>query len=66
MVLSITFFPKKGMTQAFDTYHNLKFEHISEGLSQSTVTCIFQDKKGFLWFGTRTYQQECQPQSIDQ
>ena len=53
MVLFIAFFPKKGMTQAFDAYHNLKFEHISEGLSQSTVTCIFQDKKGFLWFGTR-------------
>jgi len=30
------------------------FEHISveHGLSQSTVHCIIQDKKGFLWFGT--------------
>lgn len=26
---------------------------INEGLSQSTVTCILQDKKGFLWFGTK-------------
>jgi len=32
------------------------FEHISveSGLSQSTVHCILQDRKGFLWFGTDT------------
>lgn len=32
----------------------IKFEHISiqQGLSQSTVSCILQDKKGFMWFGT--------------
>lgn len=30
------------------------FEHLSinEGLSQSTVHCIVQDRKGFLWIGT--------------
>ncbi len=35
--------------------HNLKFEQIgiNDGLSQSTVRCIFQDKKGFMWFGTK-------------
>lgn len=34
---------------------NLKFEHLSikEGLSQSNVICIFQDSRGFMWFGTR-------------
>lgn len=26
---------------------------VEDGLSQSSVTCIAQDKKGFLWFGTR-------------
>lgn len=33
----------------------LKFEHLSleEGLSQSTVNCIVQDSRGFMWFGTR-------------
>ncbi|WP_316798382.1 two-component regulator propeller domain-containing protein [Pedobacter frigidisoli] len=34
---------------------NLKFSHISveDGLSNSTVECIFQDYRGFMWFGTR-------------
>jgi signal transduction histidine kinase/ligand-binding sensor domain-containing protein/DNA-binding response OmpR family regulator len=34
---------------------NLRFEHldITHGLSQSNVTCILQDSKGFMWFGTR-------------
>lgn len=33
----------------------VRFEHISleEGLSQSVVTNILQDEKGFLWFGTQ-------------
>src|SRR5215211_9207692 len=33
----------------------LRFDHISieEGLSQSTVQVIFQDSRGFLWFGTQ-------------
>jgi ligand-binding sensor domain-containing protein/serine phosphatase RsbU (regulator of sigma subunit) len=32
-----------------------KFDRISleQGLSQSTVTCILQDRKGFMWFGTQ-------------
>ena len=34
----------------------LRFEHISldEGLSQSIVTVIHKDQKGFLWFGTQS------------
>ncbi len=33
----------------------MKFTHLStnSGLSQSNVTCILQDKMGFLWFGTQ-------------
>jgi len=32
----------------------IKFEHLSlqDGLSQSSVKCILQDSKGFIWFGT--------------
>jgi signal transduction histidine kinase/ligand-binding sensor domain-containing protein/DNA-binding response OmpR family regulator len=32
---------------------NIKFEQLSEGLSEKSVTCILQDQKGFMWFGTR-------------
>ncbi len=33
---------------------NLKFERLSieQGLSQSAVKCILQDRKGFMWFAT--------------
>ncbi len=33
----------------------LKFKHITneEGLSNSTIEIIFQDHRGFMWFGTR-------------
>ena len=33
----------------------LNFRHISieEGLSNSTIETIYQDKRGFIWFGTR-------------
>ena len=32
--------------------NSLKFKHIQEGLSQSTIQCIIQDHKGFMWIGT--------------
>ena len=35
--------------------NQLKFKHLStkDGLSQGSVLAIFQDKKGYIWFGTR-------------
>ncbi|OOQ58383.1 hypothetical protein BC343_11540 [Mucilaginibacter pedocola] len=32
-----------------------RFRHISDeqGLSNSTINCIYQDSRGFMWFGTR-------------
>lgn len=32
---------------------NFKHYSLTEGLSQSSVLSIFQDSKGFMWFGTR-------------
>ena len=34
---------------------NLLFQHltVNDGLSQGSVTCIFQDRQGFMWFGTQ-------------
>ena len=36
------------------TSEDVKFSHltIQDGLSQSSVKCLFQDSKGFLWIGT--------------
>lgn len=36
-------------------YAHLTFEQISieQGLSQSIVFCIIQDRSGFIWFGTK-------------
>ncbi len=31
---------------------DLKFEHLYDGLSQSSVRCILKDSKGYMWFGT--------------
>ena len=35
--------------------NNISFNHLNveDGLSQSVVTCILQDDKGFIWFGTQ-------------
>ncbi|MBL7996983.1 histidine kinase [bacterium] len=37
------------------TAQEIKFRHLSieDGLSQSVVNCILQDRKGFLWIGTQ-------------
>ncbi|RPI03654.1 MAG: PAS domain S-box protein [Ignavibacteriae bacterium] len=36
----------------FSRKNDVKFEHLYESLSQKSVICISQDRKGFMWFGT--------------
>lgn len=38
----------------FTQHDNIQFEHLSieDGLSQSSVFCMLQDREGFMWFGT--------------
>ncbi|MDX2444634.1 MAG: two-component regulator propeller domain-containing protein [Bacteroidales bacterium] len=38
-----------GNSQSFHFRHLT----IEDGLSQSTINCMFQDKKGYMWFGTQ-------------
>lgn len=40
------------LTYSQDRYYFSKLS-LEDGLSQITVTSIYQDKKGFMWFGTR-------------
>lgn len=41
---------------SFAQYNNLKFDHItqSDGLPNSYVKSIIQDREGYMWFGTRS------------
>jgi PAS domain S-box-containing protein len=50
-VLAAFRFPDTLYAQTIDDF---KFEHISieHGLSQGTISCIIQDNRGFMWFGT--------------
>ncbi len=43
------------LAQLLFAQSNIRFNNLSveDGLSQSAVTCILQDKKGFMWFGTQ-------------
>ncbi|WP_455584739.1 hybrid sensor histidine kinase/response regulator transcription factor [Bacteroides sp.] len=42
-------------SSCFASQENYYFNHldIQKGLSQSTIFCIHQDNKGFMWFGTK-------------
>lgn len=53
-ILCICFLMLK-LTLAYPQQYPIKFKHISyqQGLSQSPIACIFQDKKGFIWIGNR-------------
>jgi signal transduction histidine kinase/ligand-binding sensor domain-containing protein len=50
LLLLVAFAPVQSMT----TGKELFFSHLTteQGLSSNSTLCIFQDRKGFLWFGT--------------
>jgi len=52
ILLTVLFFTHHSISPA--QANQLQFERISieSGLSQSSVLCIYQDSKGFIWFGT--------------
>ena len=49
-VLIFLLFSPEILAQSRIIFNNLG---INDGLSQSSVTCILQDKSGFMWFGTQ-------------
>lgn len=55
LILFLSVFANSLLSQEGIDEQTLKFKHFSlnEGLSQSSVLCVLQCSKGFLWFGTR-------------
>jgi len=49
-VISFLFFSSEFLPQSHIVFNHLTIE---DGLSQSSVTCILQDRSGFMWFGTQ-------------
>jgi ligand-binding sensor domain-containing protein/serine phosphatase RsbU (regulator of sigma subunit) len=51
----VLFFIAFFFVQTIIPQSNIRFNHltVNDGLSQSAVTVIFQDKHGFMWFGTQ-------------
>ncbi|MCK5101164.1 MAG: hypothetical protein KAR17_00060, partial [Cyclobacteriaceae bacterium] len=41
-------------TLLYPQRNNIKFEHLTtqDGISDNRISCIIQDRKGFMWFGT--------------
>lgn len=54
VLLIIISIPSRGFGEEvpMKKYYLKRYDN-SVGLSQNTVTCIFQDKLGFMWFGTK-------------
>ena len=50
LIVQVQLVPLLGVSQK----QVIKFNHLQtdNGLSQSNVLCIFQDSRGFMWFGT--------------
>ena len=51
-LIGVFFMMNTVLASAFPDYY-FKHYNINNGLSQNTVYSIFQDKQGFMWFGTK-------------
>lgn len=51
--LTLSFLTLPIWTHAQGQNDDIKFYNIAEGVSQHSITSIIQDKKGFMWFGSR-------------
>jgi ligand-binding sensor domain-containing protein/signal transduction histidine kinase len=52
-LLFIIFFNSNFVYSGFSQQYIFNNYSINEGLSQSVVNCVFQDSKGYIWFGTQ-------------
>jgi len=52
LISLITSFSISGQKQQSGENYQFRLINLEAGLSQSTVNCMIQDRKGFLWFGT--------------
>ncbi len=50
--MAVAFFMVFMICNLFAQKFNPEFIQLYEGLSQRTITCILQDSKGYMWFGT--------------
>ena len=50
--LCLLFFGFLGVQSLLAQHQHARFTHLTtnQGLSQNTVTCILQDRRGFMWF----------------
>ncbi|SJZ75797.1 Signal transduction histidine kinase [Chitinophaga eiseniae] len=45
-------FHVSGFSAGDNSYHVISYLGIEQGLSNNAIRCVFQDHKGFMWFGT--------------
>ena len=53
LVLLSGFFSLNSVTSYGNSNYSFKHYNSDNGLSQNTVRAIFQDNRGFMWFGTK-------------
>lgn len=53
LLVTLLFFSLFLSAQKEPAFSNVRYLNSDDGLSQSEVTCLLQDRQGFLWIGTR-------------